>query len=170
MMPLSMAMLPVLFQDREERTRAMNIWVTSSAIGLPLGPIVGGWLLENFAWGSVFLINVPLVAVGMVALAVYLPETRSKQTQPLDLPGIGLSSTGLVAVIYGLIEAGRDGWTSANALAPIVAGLIVLAVFIVWERRCIHPLIDLSLFSNRDFTIGTRCRRSRTSRCSDCCS
>src|SRR5215218_7769234 len=66
MMPLSLAMLPVLFQDREERTRAMNIWVTSSAIGLPLGPILGGWLLEHFDWGAVFLINVPLVAVGML--------------------------------------------------------------------------------------------------------
>ena len=79
MMPLSMAMLPVLFQDREERTRAMNIWVTCSAIGLPLGPIVGGWLLNHFAWGAVFLINVPLVAVGLLALTVYLPESRSER-------------------------------------------------------------------------------------------
>ena len=155
MMPLSMAMLPVLFQDREERTRAMNIWVTSSAIGLPLGPIVGGWLLDHYAWGAVFLINVPLVAVGLLALAVYLPESRSARAQPVDVPGIALSSTGLVAVIYGLIEAGQDGWTSASVLAPIVAGVALLAAFLAWERRSTHPLVDLSLFSNRDFTVGT---------------
>ena len=155
MMSLSIAMLPALFQDPEERTRAMNIWVTSSAIGLPLGPIVGGWLLDHYSWGWVFLINVPLVAVGLLALTVYLPESRSTRTQPIDVPGIALSSTGLVAVIYGLIEAGQDGWTSPSVLAPIVAGVALLAAFIAWERRSAHPLIDLSLFSNRDFTIGT---------------
>ena len=155
MMPLSLAMLPVLFQDREERTRAMGIWVTCSAIGLPLGPIVGGWLLNHFAWGAVFLINVPLVAVGLLALTVYLPETRSERTQPLDGAGIVLSSTGLVAVIYGLIEAGQDGWTSTSVLAPILAGVALLAAFVAWERRSTHPLVDLELFSNRDFTIGT---------------
>ena len=155
MMPLSMAMLPVLFEDREERTRAMNIWVTSSAIGLPLGPIVGGFLLAHYAWGWVFLINLPLVAIGLVALAVYLPESRSARTQRVDLPGIALSSTGLVALIYGLIEAGSDGWGSAGALAPIVAGAVLLAAFLAWERRSTHPLIDVSLFSNRDFTVGT---------------
>ena len=155
MMPLSLAMLPVLFEDREERTRAMNIWVTSSAIGLPLGPIVGGCLLAHYAWGWVFLINLPLVAVGLVALAVYLPESRSARTQRVDVPGIALSSTGLVALIYGLIEAGQDGWGSASVLAPIVAGAVLLAAFLVWERRSTHPLIDVSLFSNRDFTVGT---------------
>ena len=155
MMPLSLAMLPVLFPDREERTRAMGIWVTCSAIGLPLGPIVGGWLLNHFSWGAVFLINVPLVAVGLLALSVYLPESRSTQTKPIDVPGIALSSTGLVAVIYGLIEAGQDGWTSASVLAPILAGVALLAAFVAWERRSTHPLVDLALFSNRDFTIGT---------------
>ena len=89
MMSLSIAMLPALFQDRDERTRAMNIWVTCSAIGLPLGPIVGGWLLDHYSWGWVFLINVPLVAVGLLALTVYLPESRSTKTQPIDVPGIG---------------------------------------------------------------------------------
>jgi MFS transporter, DHA2 family, multidrug resistance protein len=155
MMPLSLAMLPVLFQDREERTRAMNIWVTSSAIGLPLGPILGGWLLEHFDWGAVFLINVPLVAVGMLALSLYLPESRSERTLPTDGLGIVLSSTGLAAVIYGLIEAGRDGWGNASVLAPILAGVAVLAAFVAWERRSTHPIVDLALFSNRDFSVAT---------------
>lgn len=155
MMPLSMAMLPVLFQDREERTRAMGIWVTSSAIGLPLGPILGGWLLNHFHWGSVFLINVPLVIVGLVALTMYLPESRSHHTQRFDFTGIALSSTGLVALIYGFIQAGQDGWSDSGVLAPIGAGIVVLAAFFLWERRSTHPVVDLSLFANREFTVGT---------------
>jgi EmrB/QacA subfamily drug resistance transporter len=155
MMTLSLAMLPVLFEDREERTRAMNIWVTFSAIGLPLGPILGGLLLEHFDWGSVFLINVPLVAIGMVALIRYLPESRSERRLPTDGVGIVLSSTGLGALIYGLIEAGRDGWGHASVLVPILAGVAVLATFVAWERRSTHPVVDLALFSNRDFSIGT---------------
>jgi EmrB/QacA subfamily drug resistance transporter len=155
MMPLSLAMLPVLFEDREERTRAMNIWVTASAVGLPLGPILGGLLLENFHWGSVFVINVPLVIVGMLALAVYLPESRSERALPTDGPGIVLSSVGLGAVIYGLIEAGQGDWGDASVLVPVLAGVAVLAAFVAWERRSTHPIVDLALFSNRDFSAGT---------------
>jgi MFS transporter, DHA2 family, multidrug resistance protein len=155
MMPLSLAMLHVLFVDDDERTRAMNIWISSSAIGLPLGPIVAGWLLSHFAWGSVFLINVPVVVAGFLALALYLPESRSEHARALDGPGVALSSTGLVALIYGVIEAGQDGWGGAGVLAPIAAGIVLLAGFLVWERRASQPLIDLALFSNRDFTIGT---------------
>jgi EmrB/QacA subfamily drug resistance transporter len=155
MMTLSLAMLPVLFEDREERTRAMNIWVTFSAIGLPLGPILGGLLLDNFDWGWVFLINLPLVAIGTVALIRYLPESRSERALPTDGVGIVLSSIGLGTVIYGLIEAGGDGWGHANVLVPILTGVAVLAAFIAWERRSSHPVVDLALFANRDFSIGT---------------
>jgi EmrB/QacA subfamily drug resistance transporter len=155
MMPLSLAMLPVLFTDRDERTRAMGIWVTCSAVGLPLGPIVGGYLLDHFAWGAVFLINLPLVAAGVLALAVYLPETRGERARSVDGAGILLSSAGLVAVIYGLIEAGRDGWIHPSVLVPVLAGVALLAAFIAWERRTRAPLVDLSLFSDRAFTVGT---------------
>jgi MFS transporter, DHA2 family, multidrug resistance protein len=85
---------------------------------------------------------------------VYLPETRSERTQPADGPGLVLSSTGLVAVIYGLIQAGQDGWTSTSVLAPVLAGVALLAIFVAWERRSTHPIVDLALFSNRQFTIG----------------
>lgn len=155
MLSLALAMLPVLFDDSDERSRAMNIWVTCSAVGLPLGPIVGGWLLNHFWWGSVFLINIPLVVIGLAALMVYLPETRSEQAQPTDGAGIVLSSTGLVGVIFGLIQAGQNGWTSPSVIAPLLGGLALLAGFVVWERRAAHPVVDLALFANRDFTVGT---------------
>ena len=87
MMPLSLAMLHVLFVDDDERTRAMNIWISSSAIGLPLGPIVAGWLLSHFAWGSVFLINVPVVVAGLLALALYLPSRAASTRGPSTARG-----------------------------------------------------------------------------------
>jgi len=155
MMPLSMAVLPVLFPDRNERTRALTIWVTSTAIGLPLGPIVGGWLLDTFWWGSVFLINVPLVIIGVIAVALLVPESRSSTPVPLDLVGVALSSAGLLGITYGFIAAGQDGWTDTGALGAMLGGAILIAGFVAWQRRTAHPLIDLSLFRSAGFTWGT---------------
>ncbi|MDV7082767.1 MFS transporter [Rhodococcus opacus] len=154
MMPLSMAVLPVLFPDAGERSRALTIWVTSTAIGLPLGPILGGWLLENFWWGSVFLINVPLVVVGAIAVAALVPESREEQS-PTDYLGAALSSLGLLSLTYGFIKSGQDGWGDTLALTTIAAGVVVLGLFAMWERRSRHPLIDTSLFASPGFRWGT---------------
>jgi len=108
-MALSGAVLSVLF-ERAERPRAMAVWVTASALGIPLGPLLGGWLLDNFWWGAVFLINVPVVLLGIVALAVWMPESYGDRTRRFDPLGIVLSAAGLVAVTYGIIEAGGRGW------------------------------------------------------------
>jgi MFS transporter, DHA2 family, multidrug resistance protein len=155
MMPLSMAVLPVLFPDRDERARALTIWVTSTAVGLPLGPIVGGWLLDTFWWGSVFLINVPLVVVGVIAVSALVPESRSSTPRSLDLVGVVLSSAGLLGLTYGFIAAGQDGWTDSATLGSMVGGLALLVGFVAWQRRVAHPLIDLDLFRDRGFTWGT---------------
>jgi len=113
--------LPVLFPDRNERTRALTIWVTSTAIGLPLGPIVGGWLLDTFWWGSVFLINVPLVIIGVIAVALLVPESRSSTPVPLDLVGVALSSAGLLGITYGFIAAVRTAGRIPARWAPCSA-------------------------------------------------
>jgi MFS transporter, DHA2 family, multidrug resistance protein len=155
LLPLGFAMLPTLFPDQDERARAVTIWTLASAVGLPLGPIVGGWLLDHFWWGSVFLINVPLAAVGAVALTVFLPEARSARPLALDVPGAILSSAGLAGVIYGFINADQHGWGDAGTWAPVLAGLVLVAGFIAWQRRSAHPLIDLSLFTDRHFAWGT---------------
>jgi EmrB/QacA subfamily drug resistance transporter len=155
MMPLSMAVLPVLFPDSRERGRALTIWVTSTAVGLPLGPILGGWLLEHFWWGSIFLINVPLVLVGIVAVALFVPESRSTHPRPVDLPGILLSSAGLLALTYGFIRIGDDGWSDAGDWGLVAAGLALLALFVARQRRAAYPLIDLDLFRSRGFTLGS---------------
>jgi EmrB/QacA subfamily drug resistance transporter len=155
LMPLGFAMLPVLFPEREERDRAVLLWTTASTLGLPLGPIVGGWLLNHFWWGSVFLLNVPLAAVGALLLAAFLPEARSTRPVRLDLLGAALSSAGLVALIYGSINAGQHGWTDTGTWAPALAGVALLAAFTAWERACDHPLIDLGLFRDAGFSWGT---------------
>ncbi|MGW5144782.1 MFS transporter [Rhodococcus koreensis] len=155
MMPLSMAVLPVLFPDADERSRALTIWVTSTAIGLPLGPILGGWLLGHFWWGSVFLINVPLVVVGTIAVATLVPESRSEERATTDYLGAVLSSLGLLSLTYGFIKAGQDGWGDALALTSIAASVVVLGLFAMWERRSRHPLIDTSLFASPGFRWGT---------------
>jgi DHA2 family multidrug resistance protein-like MFS transporter len=153
-MPLSGAVLAVLFDERE-RSRAMSIWVTASALGIPLGPLLGGWLLDHYWWGSVFLINVPVVLAGVAALALWLPESHGAQGGRFDLAGIGLSAAGLVGVTYGIIEAGDRGWTDARSLGTVAAGVVLLAGFGWWQRRAAAPLVDLALFRSRRFTGGT---------------
>lgn len=155
LVPLGFAMLTVLFKDRDERARAVTIWAAASALGLPLGPIVGGWLLDHFWWGSVFLVNVPIAAAGAIALAVFLPESRSSRPLALDRPGVLLSSAGLAAVTYGSIHADQSGWGASASWMPIVVGLLLLIGFVTWERRSTHPLVELELFADPEFTWGT---------------
>lgn len=155
MIPLSMAVLPALFPDAAERARALTIWVTSTAIGLPLGPIVGGWLLSHAWWGSIFLINVPLVVVGFAAVAAFVPESRGVHSHPLDLPGVALSSAGLAALTFGFIRAGQEWWGDTLALATIAGGTMLLAAFAAWQFRARFPLTDLRLFVAPGFRWGT---------------
>ena len=168
--PLSLAVIPVLFAP-EERQKAIALMASATFISFPIGPIVGGYLLDHFWWGSVFLINVPVVVLALVAVAFLLPESRSAQRPSVDVLGVILSSAGLTGLTYGFIKAGQDGWTNAAALATIAAGAVVLAVFVAWERRLtrrgqagplhgggvrrVRPLIELGLFRSASFTWGT---------------
>jgi EmrB/QacA subfamily drug resistance transporter len=154
LLPLGAAVLTVLFTP-EERPRALTIWVTASALGVPLGPLAGGWLLDNFWWGSVFLINVPLVAVSVVAVVLWLPESHGDTTRRFDLPGVLLSAVGLVTFTYGIVDAGDRGWTDVRPPLLVAAGLLVLAAFVAWQRRTRAPLVDLHLFRSAAFTGGT---------------
>jgi MFS transporter, DHA2 family, multidrug resistance protein len=158
--PLSLAVIPVLFAP-EERQKAIAVMASATFVSFPIGPIVGGYLLDNFWWGSVFLINVPVVVLALIAVAVLLPESRSAQRPSVDVLGVILSSAGLTGLTYGFIKAGQDGWTDAAALATIAAGVVVLGVLVAWERWLtaragrIRPLIELRLFRIAGFTWGT---------------
>src|SRR6266545_3858870 len=157
-LPLSLSVLPVLF-DEDERQRALAVVASAAMLAYPLGPILGGWLLTHYWWGSVFLINVPVIGLALLAVATLMPESRSATRARLDLLGVLLSTAGLVALTYGLIEAGERGWGNPAALAWMAGGAVVLAGFAGWERRLARsrtsqPLIDLGLFGSRSFTWG----------------
>jgi EmrB/QacA subfamily drug resistance transporter len=152
--PVTMAMLPVLFGP-SERARAIAIATMGMGIGVPLGPIIGGWLLDHYWWGSVFLVNVPVAVVGAIAVAAFVPESRDPAPRKVDIPGGVLSTAGLIGVVYGVIEAPNRGWGSTVVLSCIAAGLLLLAGFVAWERRTPYPMIDLGLFGRRRFLWGT---------------
>ncbi|TCO26364.1 EmrB/QacA subfamily drug resistance transporter [Kribbella steppae] len=154
LIPLSMSLLNVLFAPGE-RARAMTIWVMANSLGIPLGPVLGGWLLDNYRWGSIFLINLPLVAVGLVAVALLIPATRGHRSGRIDVLGILLSGAGLVALTYGFVAAGERGWGSSVTLACIAGGVVLLAAFGAWQARVTDPLVELALFRSPRFTWGT---------------
>ena len=154
--PMSLSVIPVLFRP-EERQKAIALMAGSTMLSFPIGPIVGGYLLDHFWWGSVFLINVPIVALALVAVVFLLPDSRSEQRPGLDPIGVVLSSAGLTALTYGFISAGQNGWGDTSSLATIAAGVGVLAVFTYWERR-LRPgqqIVELRLFRSAGFTWGT---------------
>jgi len=153
---MALSAVTVLFSEKE-RPRAVGIWSAANFLALPLGPILGGWMLANFWWGWVFLINVPVALVGLIAIILLMPESRSAQRPGLDLIGLLTSSAGLSSLMYGLIQAGENGWGSAAAILPMLAAGVLLAAFFLWEARLTRrpggkPLIDLELFRSAPFT------------------
>jgi EmrB/QacA subfamily drug resistance transporter len=156
--PLALSVLPVLFGP-EDRQKAVAAIAGSTMLSFPIGPIVGGYLLSHFWWGSVFLINVPVVVLAVIAVATLMPESRSARRPSIDLAGLAVSTIGLVALTYGFIEAGQKGWSDATALALIAAGALVLAALPAVERRIARaggqPLADLQLFGSAGFRWGT---------------
>jgi EmrB/QacA subfamily drug resistance transporter len=155
---MALSVLTVLFQ-KGERPKAVGIISAATFVAFPIGPILGGWLLTNYWWGWVFLINVPVVVVALAAVVTLVPESRASQRPGLDLVGVAASAAGLVVLTYGLIKAGQEGWGNVNALAMMVGGVALLVGFFAWERRLTRlpagqPLLDLSLFGSPSFTWG----------------
>jgi EmrB/QacA subfamily drug resistance transporter len=150
-MPSTLSILTNVF-PAEERSRAIGIWAGVSGLGIAIGPIVGGWLLEHFWWGSVFLVNVPVVIVALVAGRLIVPNSKDPSPNALDPVGAVLSIVGLVSLVYGIIEAPSHGWTSPQTLATFAVAIGVLVAFAVWELRSDHPMLDVTFFENPRFT------------------
>jgi EmrB/QacA subfamily drug resistance transporter len=155
---MALSVLTVLF-GKEERPTAVGIISAATFVAFPIGPILGGWLLTNYWWGWVFLINVPVVAVALAAVVALVPESRASERPGLDFVGVAASAGGLVILTYGLIKAGQQGWSNAYALIMMVGGVALLVGFFAWERRLTHrpggqPLLDLSLFDSASYTWG----------------
>jgi EmrB/QacA subfamily drug resistance transporter len=151
---LGLAVLVTVF-PAGERPRAIGIQAAAVSAGMPLGPIVGGFLLEHFRWGSVFLLNLPLVLIAFVALSVLVRESRSDRPVRVDATGGVLAVSGLAILSYGLITAGETSWTNGIAIAAILVGLALLAVFVAAQRKVTDPMADLSLFAESRYTWGS---------------
>lgn len=151
-MPATLAIITNVFEPRE-RPKAIGIWAGAVGLGIAIGPIVGGALLTRFWWGSVFLINVPIVVIGGVLIRTIVPESRNPRPGRLDPIGVLLEVVGLVLVIYAIIRIGDLGTLAATSvLLPLLAGAVVLAVFVAYERRIDHPTLDIVLFKDPRFS------------------
>jgi EmrB/QacA subfamily drug resistance transporter len=153
-MPSTLSILTNVFPPHE-RAKAIAIWAGLAGTGAAIGPVASGFLLEHFWWGSVFLVNVPLVLAAIVGGRFLVPSSKNPNVEPLDPVGAGLSMVGLCAVLYGIIEGPTYGWTDPTTLGSILSGLAVLLVFGFWELRTAHPMLDLRLFRNPTFSSAT---------------
>jgi EmrB/QacA subfamily drug resistance transporter len=150
-MPSTLSIIGDVF-EADERPKAIALWSSVSGLGIIAGPLLGGWLLEHFAWGSVFAVNVPFVALGIIATLLVVPESQASERVPLDPIGGTLSVAGLVALVYGIIEIPASGWTDPIVLGSLGAAAVLLGLFLAWERRIEHPMLDVRLFANPRFT------------------
>jgi EmrB/QacA subfamily drug resistance transporter len=151
-MPATLSLLTNIFRDPRERGRAIGVWAAVAGGGGAIGPVIGGFLLQHFWWGSVFLVNVPVCIVALVAGYVLLPQSRAPDAPRLDPLGALLSIVGLVLLLWAIIEAPTDGWTDPVVVACFFAGAVVLAGFVAWELHSDHPMLDVRFFENRRFT------------------
>lgn len=151
-MPATLSIISNVF-DPKERAKAIGVWAASVGVAVAIGPVIGGLLLDRFWWGSVFLINVPIIVVGVALVFALVPESRDPRPSRVDGVGVLLSIAGLVALVYGVIEGGDSGeWSRWDVRGGLVAGVVVLAGFVLWERRIDHPTLDVRLFRDARFS------------------
>ncbi len=154
-MPATLSILTNVFTVPHERARAIALWAAVSGLGVAIGPTLGGWLLEHFSWGSIFMVNLPIVAVALAAGRLVVPPSRNPRPKALDPVGLITSVAGVVAVVYSVIEAPTSGWLSARTLGVAVAGVAILAGWVVFELRSSHPMVDLRVFRNARFSAAS---------------
>lgn len=151
-MPATLAIIMNVFH-REEQPRAIGIWAGVVGLAIAVGPITGGLLLQHFWWGSVFLVNVPIVAAGLVAMFLLVPDSKDPRPGRLDPVGVLLSISGLVLLIYGIIKGGQLGdFTRPEVWLTVLGGVAILVGFVLYERRSDHPALDMSYFRKRQFS------------------
>ena len=152
--PPSLSIINDVFRDRAERARAIGVWAGTIGLGIAIGPIAGGLLLARFWWGSVFLVNVPILTAAFAAALVLVPESKNPAAGRPDPSGAVLSITGLGLLLWAIIEAPARGWASAEVAGAGLASLVVLGLFAAWEARSSHPMLNLAFFSDRRFSVA----------------
>jgi EmrB/QacA subfamily drug resistance transporter len=154
-MPATLSILTNVFTDPKERAKAIGLWATVGGLAVAIGPIVGGWLLEHFSWSAVFAVNIPVVAIALIAGRSLVPTSRDPHTPPLDVPGAIGSIVGLGSLVWAIIAAGEHGWTATGPLLGFGAAAVSLGAFAVWERHTPHPMLDMAFFRNRRFSAAS---------------
>ncbi len=153
-MPSTLSILTNVFPGRE-RAKAIAIWAGISGAGAAIGPVTSGLLLEHFWWGSVFLINLPIIAIALVASWLLVPHSKDSTASPLDPVGALLSIVGFSALVFAIIEGPNHGWTSTASLLWFAGAILALGAFAWWEWRSRHPMLDLGLFRDRRFAVSS---------------
>lgn len=150
-MPATLSIITNVFPP-EERSKAIGVWAGTAGLGGALGPLTGGFLVQHFYWGSVFLVNIPIVTIGLLAGVFLIPTSKDPSAPRLDPVGAVMSIVGLTLLLFAIIEAPTNGWGSSETLLYGGAGLALLVGFIVWEARSDHPMLDVSFFRKARFT------------------
>jgi len=153
-MPATLSIITNVFTDRKERAQAIALWSATAGAAIAIGPVTGGWLLEHFWWGSVFLVNVPVIVVALVLGRLYVPTSRDPAAPPVDLPGALLSIVGLVLLVWAIIE-GAHGWTEPLVIGAFAMSAVLLGAFVWWERHTSTPMLDVTFFQNARFSAAS---------------
>jgi EmrB/QacA subfamily drug resistance transporter len=149
LMPGTLSILTTVFAE-DERKKAIAIWSSVLMLGALGGPFLGGVLLEHFWWGSIFLLNIPIAALGIIAALLIIPESRGSASRP-DLLGALLSTVGMTALVWGVISSAKDGWSSGQTTGGFAVAVVALTAFVLWERRVAEPMLPMTLFRDRNF-------------------
>ncbi|MDP9075069.1 MAG: MFS transporter [Actinomycetota bacterium] len=153
--PATLAILTNTFRDPKERATAIGIWTGVVGLAVALGPLTGGALLQHFWWGSIFFVNLPVAAIAVGLGAWLIPNSKDPAAPRLDLLGFLLSAVGIATIVYTTIEAPGRGWSNRLTVGGYAFGLIVLAVFALWERHTDQPMLDVTLFENIHFSAAS---------------
>ena len=153
--PATLSLISNVFTERSERARAIGLWGAVAGVAIAMGPIVGGWLLEHFSWGSIFTAMAPVAAAAMVLVALVVPTSKDTEAAAPDIPGLVLSAATMALLVFTIIEAPTYGWGAARSVAGFAVSAVLLAAFILRERRAAHPMLDVRLFRNMRFSAAS---------------
>ena len=151
-LPQTLSIIRATYADPKARGQAIGIWAGMFAFGYGIGPVIGGILMEHFEWRSVFFLNIPVAVVTLIGGHLFIQESRDRSAPKLDPIGVLLSVTGLAALVYGIIEVGEKGWTDESVVVSLCIGVVILAIFALWEIRSDHPMLPMRFFRNMSFT------------------
>ena len=153
--PTTLSIITNTFTERKERAKAIGAWGAMTGLGVASGPIIGGWLLESYYWGSVFVLMVPATAAGIIATLLVIPESRDPYSPPIDWGGVALSTVSLAALVASIIQGPSWGWLDTKTLTGFAISAVFAALFVSWERKQKDPMLDVLLFKNRRFSAAS---------------